>query len=102
MDTQSQNQDTTQDKVMENDIDMVMDIPVTLSLEVGSAEISIDQLLSMGDGAIVELDRQAGEPLDVKVNGMLVGHAEVVEVKGKYGIRLIEVVTQQERLQQLA
>ena len=84
------------------DLGMILDIPVMMSLEVGSTEITVNELLSMGTGAVVELNRHAGDPLDVKVNGKLLGRGEVVETNGRYGIRLTEVVSQSERLGRLS
>ncbi len=74
-------------------LDIVMDVPVTLSLEVGKAILSVGELLRLGQGAVVELDRGAGEPLDVMVNGALVARGEIVLVNEKFGIRLTEVIT---------
>ena len=71
---------------------MIMDIPITLTVEVGQARLSIGRLLALGQGAVVELDRVAGEPLDVLANGTLVARGEVVVVEDKFGIRLTEVV----------
>lgn len=82
-------------------LDVILDIPVTLSLEVGSTEISIRNLLQLSQGAVVELDRVAGEPLDVKVNGTLIAHGEVVVVNDRYGIRLTDVISPQERIKRL-
>ena len=84
------------------DLGMILDIPVMMSLEVGSTEITVNELLSMGTGAVVELNRHAGDPLDVKVNGKLLGRGEVVETNGRYGIRLTEVVSPSERLGRLS
>lgn len=74
-------------------LDIVMNVPVSLSLEVGKATMSVRDLLRLGQGAVVELDRGAGEPLDVMVNGALVARGEIVLVNEKFGIRLTEVVT---------
>lgn len=74
-------------------LDIIMDVPVTLSLEVGKATLSVGELLRLGQGAVVELDRGAGEPLDVMVNGALVARGEIVLVNEKFGIRLTEVIT---------
>ncbi len=73
-------------------IDVILDVPVTLSLEVGRAQISVGNLLRLSQGSVVELDRGAGEPLDVLVNGALVAHGEIVVVNDKFGIRLTDVV----------
>ena len=78
-------------------LDVILDVPVTLSLEVGRAQMSVGNLLRLGQGAVVELDRNAGEPLDVFVNGALVAHGEIVVVNDKFGIRLTDVVTPAER-----
>ncbi len=77
-------------------LDIVMDVPVSLSLEVGKATLSVGELLRLGQGAVVELDRGAGEPLDVMVNGALVARGEIVLVNEKFGIRLTEVITTSE------
>ena len=73
------------------DLDLVLDIPVTMTMEVGCARLNIRNLLQLGRGSVVELDRLAGEPMDVKVNGVLVAHGEVVVVNEKFGIRLTNV-----------
>lgn len=73
-------------------IDIVMDVPVTLSLEVGRATMSVGELLQLGQGAVVELDRAVGEPLDVMVNGALVAKGEIVLVNERFGIRLTSIV----------
>ncbi|WP_372747193.1 flagellar motor switch protein FliN [Litorivivens sp.] len=78
-------------------LDMVMDIPVRISMEVGSAEISVRDLLDLRQGAVVELNRQAGEPLDVLVNGAMIARGEVVVVNNQLGIRLTELVSPAER-----
>lgn len=83
------------------DLDLILDIPVTISLEVGRTSISIKNLLQLNQGSVVELDRYAGEPLDVLVNGTLIAHAEVVVVNEKFGIRLTDVVSATERLENI-
>lgn len=82
-------------------LDVILDIPVTLSMEVGSTEISIRNLLQLNQGSVIELDRLAGEPLDVLVNGTLIAHGEVVVVNEKFGIRLTDVISPQERIKKL-
>jgi flagellar motor switch protein FliN/FliY len=79
-------------------IDVIMDVPVTLSLEVGRTSMSVGKLLSLRQGSVVELDRLAGEPLDVLVNGQLVARGEIVVVNDKFGIRLIDVLSPMDRL----
>lgn len=86
----------------EMNINLILDVAVTLSLEVGRARMSVRDLLQLAPGAIVELDRMAGEPLDVLVNGVRVARGEVVVVDDKFGIRLTEVVSQTERMEQVA
>jgi flagellar motor switch protein FliN/FliY len=73
-------------------IDVILDVPVTLSLEVGRAQMSVGKLLRLSQGSVVELDRNAGEPLDVLVNGALVAHGEIVIINDKFGIRLTDVL----------
>ncbi|MGI5310107.1 flagellar motor switch protein FliN [Rheinheimera sp. WS51] len=82
-------------------LDTILDIPVTISMEVGRAKISIRNLLQLNQGSVVELDRVAGEPLDVLVNGTLIAHGEVVVVNDKFGIRLTDVISQIERIKKL-
>ncbi|MCA2417745.1 flagellar motor switch protein FliN, partial [Vibrio chemaguriensis] len=79
----------------------IMDIPVTISMEVGRSQISIRNLLQLNQGSVVELDRLAGESLDVLVNGTLIAHGEVVVVNDKFGIRLTDVISQTERIKKL-
>lgn len=82
-------------------LDVILDIPVSISMEVGSTEISIRNLLQLNQGSVVELDRLAGEPLDVLVNGTLIAHGEVVVVNEKFGIRLTDVISPSERIKKL-
>lgn len=80
------------------DISMLLDIPVTLSMEIGQTRISINELLKLGKDSVIELQRMAHEPLDVLVNGTLVAHGEAVVVGERFGIRLTDVISPQERL----
>lgn len=82
-------------------LDVILDVPVTLSMEVGRTRIPIRNLLQLNQGSVVELDRAAGEPLDVFVNGTLVAHGEVVVVNEKFGIRLTDVISPAERIRKL-
>ncbi|HEX4376986.1 MAG TPA: flagellar motor switch protein FliN [Steroidobacteraceae bacterium] len=82
-------------------LDVVLDIPVTLSIEVGRSRISIRNLLQLNQGSVVELDRGTGEALDVFVNGTLIAHGEVVVVNEKFGIRLTDVISPAERIRKL-
>jgi len=83
------------------DLDVLMDIPVTLQLEIGRATVSIRNLLSYTQGSVIEMDRLAGEPLDLLVNGTLIAHGEVVVINDKFGVRLTDVVSPQERIKKL-
>jgi flagellar motor switch protein FliN/FliY len=82
-------------------LDTILDIPVTISMEVGRSKINIRNLLQLNQGSVVELDRIACEPLDVLVNGTLIAHGEVVVVNDKFGIRLTDVISQMERIKKL-
>ncbi|MGL5237832.1 MAG: flagellar motor switch protein FliN [Plesiomonas shigelloides] len=82
-------------------LDSILDIPVTISMDVGRSQISIRNLLQLNQGSVVELERIAGEPLDVMVNGTLIAHGEVVVVNDKFGIRLTDVISQTERIKKL-
>lgn len=82
-------------------LDMILDLNVTMAMEVGRTKISIRNLLQLSQGSVVELDRFAGEPLDVLVNGTLVAHGEVVVVNEKFGIRLTDVISPSERIRKL-
>lgn len=83
------------------DLEVILDIPVNISMEVGSTEIAIRNLLQLNQGSVIELDRMAGEPLDVTVNGTLIAHGEVVVVNERFGIRLTDVVSPSERIRKL-
>jgi flagellar motor switch protein FliN len=85
-----------------NDINMVLDIPVQLSVELGRTKVPIKYILQLGQGSVVELDALAGEPMDVLVNGYLIAQGEVVVVNDKFGIRLTDIVTPSERLRRLS
>jgi flagellar motor switch protein FliN/FliY len=94
--------DPVKKSVSENpDLALVLDIPISITMEVGSTTITIRNLLQLNQGSVIELDRFAGEPLDVKVNGTLIAHGEVVVVNEKFGIRLTDVISLQERIQKL-
>lgn len=86
----------------DENLDMILDIPVTLSMEIGRTRIPIRNLLQLSQGSVVELDRLAGEPMDVLVNGTLIAQAEVVVVNDKYGIRLTDIISHTERIKRLA
>lgn len=86
---------------LKQDLDVILDIPVKISMEVGSTELSIRNLIQLTQGSVIELDRLAGEPLDVMVNGTLIAQGEVVVVNEKFGIRITDVVSPSERLKKL-
>jgi flagellar motor switch protein FliN len=85
-----------------NDINMILDIPVQLTVELGRTKIPIKHILQLAQGSVVELDALAGEPMDVLVNGYLIAQGEVVVVNDKFGIRLTDIVTPSERLRRLS
>lgn len=93
--------DTPEGEDMVPELDVILDIPVMISMEVGNTKIAIRNLLQLNQGSVIELDRLAGEPLDVLVNGTLIAHGEVVMVNDKFGIRLTDVISQSERIQRL-
>lgn len=83
------------------DLEMIMDIPVKLTVELGRTRITIKQLLELAQGSVIELDGLAGEPMDILINGYLIAQGEVVVVDDKYGIRVTEIITPSERVQKL-
>lgn len=91
----------TRTQAADTNLDVILDIPVTLSMEIGRTRVSIQDLLQLAKGSVVELDRMAGEPLDVLVNGTLVARGEVVVVNDKFGVRLNDVVSPADRVQTL-
>ena len=93
--------DTANPQSGEVKLDVILDIPVTVGMEIGRTQLSIRNLLQLNQGSIVELDRLAGEPMDVLVNGTLVAHGEVVVVNEKFGIRLTDVVSPADRIKNL-
>lgn len=98
LDGRNQSQDPQAKDV---NLDVILDVPVTLSMEVGRTRIPIRNLLQLNQGSVVELERAAGEPLDVYINGTLIAHGEVVVVNEKFGIRLTDVISPQERIRKL-
>jgi flagellar motor switch protein FliN len=85
-----------------NDLNMILDIPVQLTVELGRTRIPIKNILQLAQGSVVELDALAGEPMDVLVNGFLIAQGEVVVVNDKFGIRLTDIVTPSERMRRLS
>ncbi|HEX5804555.1 MAG TPA: flagellar motor switch protein FliN [Azospira sp.] len=92
--------DPTRGTVM-NELDMILDIPVQITVELGRTKLTIKNLLQLAHGSVVELDAMAGEPLDVLVNGTLIAQGEVVVVNEKFGIRLTDIITPAERMRKL-
>lgn len=86
---------------MMNELEMILDIPVNLSVELGRTKITIKSLLQLAHGSVVELEALAGEPMDVLVNGTLIAQGEVVVVNDKFGIRLTDIITPAERMRKL-
>lgn len=84
-----------------NELDMILDIPVQIAVELGRTKITIKNLLQLAHGSVVELDAMAGEPMDVLVNGTLIAQGEVVVVNDKFGIRLTDIITPSERMRKL-
>jgi len=82
-------------------LDVILDVPVTISMEIGRTKINIRNLLQLNQGSVIELDRFAGEPMDVFVNGTLIAHGEVVVVNDKFGIRLTDVISPTDRVKKL-
>jgi len=93
--------DSVPDTKSDINMDVILDVPVTLSMEVGRTRVPIRNLLQLNQGSVVELERVAGEPLDVFVNGTLIAHGEVVVVNEKFGIRLTDVISPAERIRKL-
>jgi len=85
----------------EINLDALLDVPVTLSVEIGRSKVPIKDLVSLSQGAVIELDREVNEPLDLLVNGTLMARGEVVVVDGNFGLRLIDIVSPPERLKKL-
>jgi len=83
------------------DINFLLDIPLVVMIEIGRTKMFIKDLLQLGQGSVIELDKMVGEPMDVCVNGKLIGRGEVVVINEKFGIRLTDIVSPAERIQQL-
>ncbi len=94
-------EDEGQQNEDEINLDVILDVPVDISMEIGRTKISIRNLLKLNQGSVIELDRLAGEPMDVLVNGTLIAHGEVVVVNDKFGIRLTDVISPVERIKKL-
>lgn len=90
--------DSSDDEI---NLDVILDVPVDISMEIGRTKITIRNLMKLNQGSVIELDRLAGEPMDVLVNGTLIAHGEVVVVNDKFGIRLTDVISPVERIKKL-
>jgi len=93
--------DQTAGGLREANLDAILDVPVTLTLEIGATQLPIKELLSLGQGSVIELERMRGEPHDVLVNGTLIAQGEVVVVNDQFGIRFTDIVSPAERVQRL-
>lgn len=87
--------------IADGSLDMILDIPVTIGVEIGRTKMSISNLLKLNQGSVVELDRFAGEPMDITVNGTLIAHGEIVVVNEKFGIRFTDIISATERVRKL-
>ncbi len=86
---------------IEPNLDVILNIPVTLSMQIGHTRMTIEELMRLNRGSVIKLDRLAGEPMDILVNGTLIAHGEVVVVNDKFGIRLLDVISPAERVKKL-
>ncbi len=93
--------DAAASAAQDQNLDVILDVSVTLSMEVGRARVPIRNLLQLNPGSVVELERAAGEPLDIYVNGTLIAHGEVVVINDRFGVRLTDVVSPVERIRKL-
>lgn len=93
--------DAGSDSGKPRELEMIMDIPVRLNVELGRTRLTIKQLLELTEGSVVELDGLAGDPMDILINGYLIAQGEVVVIDDKYGIRITEIITPSERVQKL-
>ncbi len=100
-DFQNLEDESSGDSLADSSLDMILDIPVTVAVEIGRSKVTINNLLKLNQGSVVELDRLAGEPMDVNVNGTLIAHGEVVVVNEKFGIRLTDIISPAERVKKL-
>jgi len=98
---QIQTGDNSLNKLKVQNLDFILDIPLQVSVELGRAKVVVKDLLQLGQGSVLELDKLAGEPLEVLVNGKLVARGEVVVVNEKFGIRLTDIISPLERIETL-
>ena len=97
---------SSEQKISENDqldakLDLVLDIGIELTIELGSKLVKLKELLQLNKNSIIELDKNSGEPLDVKANGQLIARGEVVTINDKYGLRLTEIVSKSKRIENI-
>ena len=100
-DFQELENETSQSGMGDANFDMILDIPVTIAVEIGRSKITINNLLKLNQGSVVELDCLAGEPMDVLINGTLIAHGEIVVVNEKFGVRLTDIISPAERVKKL-
>jgi len=100
-DFQELENETSQSGMGDANLDMILDIPVTIAVEIGRSKITINNLLKLNQGSVVELDCLAGEPMDVLINGTLIAHGEIVVVNEKFGVRLTDIISPAERVKKL-
>ena len=100
-DFQEVENETSQSGMGDANLDMILDIPVTIAVEIGRSKITINNLLKLNQGSVVELDCLAGEPMDVLINGTLIAHGEIVVVNEKFGVRLTDIISPAERVKKL-
>jgi len=100
-DFQELENETSQSGMGDANLDMILDIPVTIAVEIGRSKITINNLLKLNQGSVVELDCLAGEPMDVLINGTLIAHGEIVVVNEKFGVRLTDIISPSERVKKL-
>ena len=93
--------ESSQSGMGDANLDMILDIPVTIAVEIGRSKITINNLLKLNQGSVVELDCLAGEPMDVLINGTLIAHGEIVVVNEKFGVRLTDIISPAERVKKL-
>ncbi len=100
-DHEFQNLNDESGKTLEQDIDFLLDIPVEITVELGTSRMLIKELLQLGQGSVIELEKLAGEPMEIRANSRLIARGEVVVVNEKFGVRLTDIISPSERLTQL-
>lgn len=97
----SQEKDQTENKQSKRDLEFIMDIPLNVAAELGRSRLLVNDLLQLGQGSVIELDKLAGEPLEILVNGKLIARGEAVVINEKFGVRLTDIISPMERVKQL-